>query len=191
MADQTDLHEIGEIQSILQELATPPRSALDLPRRIDLCHRALALLPREQAPELWAASIARKYPASRAASLASEFLGSSDTGPAASGGSSRPSTTSTRRPAPVGLKAASTHSPDRNISHLIPFFGLHFLPEKLVQATDPLAYVYTSLKRGMFRKPPGYVSRADFAGQTLTDVERAQLGQIWRNKKNRQKASGD
>ncbi len=44
-----------ELVRILTELRQPSRSALDMPRRVDLCRQALALLPRQQNPELWAA----------------------------------------------------------------------------------------------------------------------------------------
>jgi CHAT domain-containing protein len=44
-----------ELQSILQELSQPGRSGGDIPHRIQLCRQAIAFVPRERNPELWAA----------------------------------------------------------------------------------------------------------------------------------------
>lgn len=43
------------LEPLLRALSQPPRSVLDMPRRIELCRRALALLPRAINPQLWAA----------------------------------------------------------------------------------------------------------------------------------------
>ena len=42
-----------ELQSILQALSRPAGQA-DMPQRVELCEQALRLVPREQAPTLWA-----------------------------------------------------------------------------------------------------------------------------------------
>jgi tetratricopeptide (TPR) repeat protein len=42
-----------ELNTILQQLSQPPRDARDMPRRAQLCQRALTLLPRAQNPPLW------------------------------------------------------------------------------------------------------------------------------------------
>ena len=44
-----------ELRRILDELSQPPRSPLDMPRRVELCRRALELVGRASQPELWAA----------------------------------------------------------------------------------------------------------------------------------------
>ncbi|MDX2136930.1 MAG: CHAT domain-containing protein [Chloroflexota bacterium] len=44
-----------DINAIIRELQQPPRDARDMPRRVELCRRALALLPRQGNEQLWAA----------------------------------------------------------------------------------------------------------------------------------------
>src|SRR5262249_48548711 len=43
----------ADLRTILQELSQPPRSVFDMPRRIELCGRALALISRQQDSALW------------------------------------------------------------------------------------------------------------------------------------------
>jgi hypothetical protein len=45
----------ADLEPILRALAEPARSVLEMPRRIELCRQALALLPCAQNPPLWAA----------------------------------------------------------------------------------------------------------------------------------------
>ena len=44
---------VNELQSILHELDQPAQ-AMDIPRRIQICEQALALVNRDQQPKLWA-----------------------------------------------------------------------------------------------------------------------------------------
>ena len=41
------------LQAILQELSQPAKSVREMPRRIELCRQALALVEREENAELW------------------------------------------------------------------------------------------------------------------------------------------
>jgi hypothetical protein len=43
------------LQALLKELNQPVRSVQEMPRRVELCRRALALVNRLQQPELWGA----------------------------------------------------------------------------------------------------------------------------------------